>query len=118
MDRTYVAQQQRTPVYQLGLELWREHVVRKREIGERMRAVLLDQVHRERNGEAGERGLMRSITQVRRGACTSALLGGRTGGAPCPVPHRQSGARKTAGVVVRWYADAGGPGPGGVRGGL
>jgi cullin 3 len=27
MDRTYVTQQHRTPVFQLGLDLWREHVV-------------------------------------------------------------------------------------------
>lgn len=32
MDRTFVVQQQRIPVYQLGLELWRDHVIRNRQI--------------------------------------------------------------------------------------
>jgi hypothetical protein len=68
MDRTYVAQQQRTPVFQLGLELWRDHVVRKKEIGERLRSTLLEQVHKERVGETCERGLIRSVTQVQRAA--------------------------------------------------
>lgn len=27
MDRTYVTQQHKTPVFQLGLDLWRDHVV-------------------------------------------------------------------------------------------
>ncbi len=64
MDRTYVAQQQRTPVFQLGLELWRTHVVRKKEIGKKLRERLLEQVQKERGGETCERALIRSITQV------------------------------------------------------
>lgn len=64
MDRTYVAQQQRTPVFTLGLELWRNHVVRSKHIAERMRSVLLELVHKERMGETIDRALFRSITQV------------------------------------------------------
>lgn len=64
MDRTYVAQQQRTPVFQLGLQLWHEHVVRDKQISERLLAILLDLVNKERTGETIDRGLFRSITQV------------------------------------------------------
>ncbi|KAF5838342.1 Cullin [Dunaliella salina] len=64
MDRTFVAQQQRTPVFALGLELWRNHVVRSKQIAERLRTVLLDLVHRERSGETIDRALFRSITQM------------------------------------------------------
>ena len=64
MDRTFVAQQQRTPVFQLGLELWRDHVVRNKQIAERLLSILLDLVHKERSGETIDRGLFRSITQV------------------------------------------------------
>lgn len=64
MDRTFVAQQQRTPVFALGLELWRNHVVRSKQIAERLRTVLLDLVQRERSGETIDRALFRSITQM------------------------------------------------------
>lgn len=40
MDRTFVAQQQRTPVFALGLELWRNHVVRSKHIAPRLRVSL------------------------------------------------------------------------------
>ena len=36
MDRTFVSQQQRTPVFALGLELWRNHVVRSKQIVPRL----------------------------------------------------------------------------------
>lgn len=64
MDRTYVSQQQRTPVFQLGLQLWCENVVRNKAIGDRIRTTILEQVHKERTGETCERGLIRSITQM------------------------------------------------------
>lgn len=62
MDRTYVLQQQRTPVYFLGLELWRENVVRNRVIFERLLAILIDLVSRERQGEVVERNLIKAVT--------------------------------------------------------
>lgn len=65
MDRTFVAQQQRTPVYQLGLELWRDNVVRNKAIAERLLAILTDLVMRERSGEMIDRSLIKSVTQVR-----------------------------------------------------
>mmetsp|Transcript_27729 Transcript_27729/g.70664 ORF Transcript_27729/g.70664 Transcript_27729/m.70664 type:complete len:735 (-) Transcript_27729:440-2644(-) len=64
MDRTYVTQNQRKPVFQLGLELWRDHVVRDKVIAERLRAILLDLVQKERTGETIDRALFRSITRM------------------------------------------------------
>ena len=64
MDRTYVAQQQKTPVFQLGLELWRDHVIRNKQISERLLATLSDLVCKERLGETIDKGLLRSISQV------------------------------------------------------
>ena len=64
MDRIYVKHQNKTPVHQLGLNLWRDNVVCNRKIKERLQAILLDMVHRERGGEVIDRALMRSITMV------------------------------------------------------
>lgn len=64
MDRTYVAQQHRTPVFQLGLDLWRDHVVRRPAIAQRMLATLGELVARERSGEVIERSLVRAATQM------------------------------------------------------
>lgn len=72
MDRTYVLQQQRLPVFALSLDLWRSHVVHSKKIAERLRAVLLDLVQREREGETIDRALFRSITQV--GVCMRLCL--------------------------------------------
>ncbi|KAJ9510776.1 hypothetical protein QJQ45_027594 [Haematococcus lacustris] len=64
MDRTFVVQQHRTPVFQLGLELWRDHVVRNKHISDRLSSFVMDAIQRERSGEAIDRGLVRSITQM------------------------------------------------------
>lgn len=64
MDRTYVTQNQKKPVFQLSLELWRDNVVRDKVIAERLLSILLDLVAKERSGETIDRGLFRSITQV------------------------------------------------------
>ena len=65
MDRIYVKHQRKAPVTQLGLDLWRDCVVRRRGIRERMLAMLLDLVQRERSHEIVDRALLRSITTVR-----------------------------------------------------
>lgn len=64
MDRTYVNQQKKTPVFPLGLELWCKVVIRHRVISSRLRTILLDLVYRERTGEVIDKSLMKSITQV------------------------------------------------------
>jgi cullin 3 len=74
MDRTYVTQQAKTPVFQLGLDLWRDVVVRHRAIRERLLGTLLDLVRRERAGEVIDRALFKSTTQVRLFVSLSAHL--------------------------------------------
>lgn len=64
MDRIYVKHQNKTPVHQLGLNLWRDVVLRSRRIRERLQGILLNLVHRERSGEVIDRALMRSITMM------------------------------------------------------
>ncbi len=69
MDRTYVVQQQKTTVFALGLELWRDHVVRNSCIRGRLQAILLDLVLKERTGDVINRSLFRAVTQVGKRAC-------------------------------------------------
>eukprot|EP00958_Prasinococcus_capsulatus_P021842 scaffold3020_cov342-Prasinococcus_capsulatus_cf.AAC.9 len=64
MDRTYVQQNNKTPVYELGLYLWRQEVVRLPRIKERLQTMLLGTIHKERSGEVVDRSLLRSITQM------------------------------------------------------
>ena len=64
MDRTYVPQQDKLPVHELGLSLWKEHVVRSPRIHERLSSTLLELIGRERAGETIDRGLVRASTQM------------------------------------------------------
>lgn len=64
MDRTYVNQHQKVPVFQLGLNLWYEFVIRRPVISERLRSIILDMIHRERIGEIIEKSLIRSMTKM------------------------------------------------------
>ena len=66
MDRIYVKHQNKTPVHQLGLDLWRDLVIYDSSIEGRLRSCLLSLVQRERNGEMIERALIKSITTVGR----------------------------------------------------
>ena len=66
MDRIYVKHQNKAPVHQLGLDLWRDCVVRRPAIKERLLVLMLGLIARERDGEVIDRALMRNITQ----ACT------------------------------------------------
>eukprot|EP00775_Hariotina_reticulata_P012940 gene12940-13068_t len=63
MDRTYVTQQHKTPVFQLGLDLWRDQVVRQSQIQQRLQSILGDMVARERAGELVDRALLKATTQ-------------------------------------------------------
>ncbi len=64
MDRIYVKHQNKVPVHQLGLDKWRDVVVRNKRVRERLLLTLLDLVQKERTGEVIDRALMRSITMV------------------------------------------------------
>ena len=65
MDRIYVKHQNKAPVSQLGLDLWRDNVVRQKGIRDRMLTMLLELIQKERAGDIIDRALLRSITMVR-----------------------------------------------------
>lgn len=64
MDRTYVKQQEKRPVHELGLALWKEHIVRAPRIAPRLLSTLLALVRRERDGEPIDRALLRAATSM------------------------------------------------------
>lgn len=64
MDRIYVKHQNKVPVHQLGLDKWRDVVVRNKKVRGRLLTTLLDLVQKERTGEVIDRALMRSITMM------------------------------------------------------
>ncbi|ERM98195.1 hypothetical protein AMTRI_Chr01g127990 [Amborella trichopoda] len=64
MDRTFVTNNQKTPVHELGLNLWRDHIIHSPKIQTRLLNTLLELVHRERTGEVINRGLMRNIIKM------------------------------------------------------
>ncbi|MFS8009352.1 putative cullin [Helianthus anomalus] len=64
MDRTYVPSTHKTPVRELGLNLWRDNVIHSVNIQTRLQVTLLDNVQKERNGEVINRDLMRDIIKM------------------------------------------------------
>uniref|UniRef100_A0A0D6QYY6 Cullin family profile domain-containing protein n=1 Tax=Araucaria cunninghamii TaxID=56994 RepID=A0A0D6QYY6_ARACU len=64
MDRTYVTKCNKTPVHELGLNLWRDHIIRAAKIKDRLLGTLLELVRSERTGDVINRGLMRNIIKM------------------------------------------------------
>ncbi|KAL8161506.1 hypothetical protein V2J09_012995 [Rumex salicifolius] len=64
MDRTFVPSTHKTPVYELGLNLWRDNVIHSDNIQSRLLSTLLELILRERTGEFINRGLMRNIIKM------------------------------------------------------
>uniref|UniRef100_A0A0E0ARD4 Cullin family profile domain-containing protein n=1 Tax=Oryza glumipatula TaxID=40148 RepID=A0A0E0ARD4_9ORYZ len=64
MDRVFIPTNKKTPVFDLGLNLWRDTIVRSPKIHGRLLDTLLDLIHRERTGEVINRSLMRSTTKM------------------------------------------------------
>jgi cullin 3 len=64
MDRVFVVHNNTASVYDLGLALFRDNIARNPKIKDRLSNTLLDMVHRERNGEVIDRGLVSSITHM------------------------------------------------------
>ncbi|KAJ0043707.1 hypothetical protein Pint_19239 [Pistacia integerrima] len=64
MDRTFIPSTHKTPVHELGLNLWRDVVIHSCKIQTRLQDTLLELVRRERSGEVINRGLMRNITKM------------------------------------------------------
>ena len=64
MDRTFIPSSHKTPVHELGLNLWRDVVIHSSKTQARLKDTLLELVLRERNGEVINRGLMRNIIKM------------------------------------------------------
>lgn len=64
MDRTFIPSTHKTPVNELGLNLWRDKVIHSNKIRTRLQSTLLELVQRERTGEVINRGLMRNVTKM------------------------------------------------------
>ncbi|XP_058096538.1 cullin-3A-like [Magnolia sinica] len=64
MDRTFVPSSHKTPVHDLGLNLWRDNIIHSTEIQTRLLNTLLELVYKERTGEVINRGLMRNIIKM------------------------------------------------------
>ncbi|KAK8522909.1 hypothetical protein V6N13_115857 [Hibiscus sabdariffa] len=64
MDRTYIPNTRKTPVHELGLNLWRDYIIHSGKIQSRLLSTLLELVHKERTGEVIDRGLMRNIIKM------------------------------------------------------
>ncbi|KAK6242775.1 Cullin [Theobroma cacao] len=64
MDRTYIPNSRKTPVHELGLNLWRDNIIHSSKIHSRLLSTLLELVHRERTGEVIDRGLMRNVIKM------------------------------------------------------
>ncbi|PKA49069.1 Cullin-3B [Apostasia shenzhenica] len=64
MDRTFVPSSHKTPVHELGLNLWRDNIIHSSKIQTRLVSTLLDLIQKERTGEVINRGLMRNVTKM------------------------------------------------------
>jgi len=64
MERTYIPSTKKTPVYELGLNLWRENVIYSNQIRTRLSNTLLEFVFKERAGEDVNRELIRNVTKM------------------------------------------------------
>uniref|UniRef100_A0A5B7AK31 Cullin family profile domain-containing protein n=1 Tax=Davidia involucrata TaxID=16924 RepID=A0A5B7AK31_DAVIN len=64
MDRTFIPSTHKTPVHELGLNLWRDNIIHSSKIQTRLLNTLLELILRERTGEVINRGLMRNIIKM------------------------------------------------------
>jgi cullin 3 len=64
MDNQYCPQVNKTPTYEMGLILFRHHIVRNPEINTRMRRMLLHSFEAERNGEQANRSVARNCLSM------------------------------------------------------
>lgn len=60
MDRTYVIQHKKVPVYRMSLQIFRDIVTYHPSVRDRLRAILLESIASERNGYIIDRSLMKS----------------------------------------------------------
>jgi len=63
-DRTYIPMTNKTPVYELGMNLWRENVIYSNQIRTRLANTLLELVCKDYAGKVLNRKLIRNITNM------------------------------------------------------
>ncbi|KAL3501789.1 hypothetical protein ACH5RR_036238 [Cinchona calisaya] len=64
MDRTFIPTNHKTPIRELGLNLWRDNVIHSSQIQTRLFDTLLELILRERSDEAINRDLIRNTIQM------------------------------------------------------
>ena len=64
MDRTYVTQNRRLPVYQMGLQIFLDSVARHPRVRSRVQGLLLGHIQAEREGHLIDHGLIRTILSM------------------------------------------------------
>ncbi|KAL2484611.1 Cullin-3A [Abeliophyllum distichum] len=64
MDRTFIPRTHKTPIRELGINLWRDNVIHSSNIQTRLLNTLLELILGERTGEVINRGLMRNTTKM------------------------------------------------------
>ena len=64
MDRTFVVHNKRTPVYDMGLKIFRESIARHAQVKDRLRNILLANIASERNGEVIDRSLLHKTLKM------------------------------------------------------
>jgi len=64
MDRTYVIQNKKTPVYDLGLQIFRETIARHVDVKDRLQSHLLSNIELERTGQVIDRNLMKNTLSM------------------------------------------------------
>lgn len=64
MDRTYVHTKKKKTVHELGIALFRDHVVQNESIAPRLIETILADIDRERSGEVVDTHLVRSVTRM------------------------------------------------------
>ena len=63
-DRTYVPQHNKTKVYDMGLQIFRDTIARHERVKDRLKYLLLENIRRERDGELVDRSLMRDTLSM------------------------------------------------------
>mmetsp|Transcript_2777 Transcript_2777/g.6446 ORF Transcript_2777/g.6446 Transcript_2777/m.6446 type:complete len:722 (+) Transcript_2777:364-2529(+) len=64
MDKTYCRLEKKEPVYSMGLLLFKEHVIMKSNVANRLKRLLLDSIQEERKGRYVDRLLLKKCTSM------------------------------------------------------
>ncbi len=64
LDRAYVSQHKKVPVYNMGLQLFRGIILFNSNIRDRLRRIILGNIHAERCGQVVDRSLLKSVLSM------------------------------------------------------